>query len=137
MKRQYWLIGILSVLLCVTAWMIVWLYGGHKDETWISRSAAAKMSVLAKEGPDGIATDSLEEGQAWYSPYIERSEECFGLGPESGETVDLWAMEPLTYGEAKKIAGAFEVQTEFLSFSFDAGRRGPFQPASGLSCTIL
>ncbi|MBB5265184.1 stage II sporulation protein D [Catenibacillus scindens] len=129
MKRQYWLIGILSVLLCVTAWMIVWLYGGHKDETWISRSAAAKMSVLAKDGPDGIATDSLEEGQAWYSPYIERSEECFGLGPESGEMVDLWAMEPLTYGEAKKIAGAFEVQTEFLSFSFDAGETRPI-PAS-------
>ena len=120
MKRQYWMILILAVILLLTLGMLLFFQREEEGQTSITRALAAKMAVLAREGSEGqAASEAVDEGQPWYTYYMEKAADSCGMKAESEEP---GPMDLLTYGEALGIAGAFGVDGSALSFEFKESR---------------
>lgn len=120
MKRQYWMILILIIILGLTLGMLLFFRREKDEQALINRAMAAKMAVLAQKGTEGLKNASeTDEGQPWYTYYIEEAVTSCGM---DGSGEDFGAMDLLTYKEAEGIASAFGVDEAGLSFEFKESR---------------
>ncbi|MBS5523248.1 MAG: hypothetical protein KHX56_13370, partial [Clostridiales bacterium] len=91
MKRQYWMILILIIILGLTLGMLLFFRREKDEQVLINRAMAAKMAVLAQKGTEGLKKASeTDEGQPWYTYYIEEAVKSCGM---DGSGDDFGAMD--------------------------------------------